>query len=270
MKKSAVEVLAKGAAVGGTMLVPGVSGGSMAMILGAYDQLVSAVASFTKHKRDSILFLGLFSLGGILGMVLFARPILFLIQKFPMVMLYFFTGAVAGGIPMIVQKARVSRVSWKLLLYPAAGMFLVVLAARAPSSYFADPKRQVSAWLLVLAGVLAAVALVLPGISVSYFLLLLGLYDKAMRAIAGFDLSFLFPLGVGLLLGILLCTKLLERAMERKPQITYLLILGFILGSVAEIFPGAPSGWGWLSCILAFGIGFGIILAVSSREKNIT
>lgn len=105
MKKTMLTGL-KGMIVGGTMLVPGVSGGSMAMILGIYDQLIMAVSSFRRAPGRNFRFLLMFSLGGGLGMLLFARPLLQLIEAYPMEMLYFFLGAVAGGVPLIYSQAR--------------------------------------------------------------------------------------------------------------------------------------------------------------------
>ena len=120
--------------------------------------------------------------------------------------------------------------------------------------------------LLVLAGFVAAIALVLPGISVSYLFLLMGIYDSVMRAISSFRLTFLAPLGIGLLLGIVFTTKLLEHAMTKYPRPAYLIILGFVLGSIVELFPGIPSGPEILFCILTFAAGFGIIRLVSVTE----
>lgn len=120
---------------------------------------------------------------------------------------------------------------------------------------------------LLAAGMVAAVALVLPGISVSYLLLLLGLYEETMKAIGSLDIAFLLPLGTGVILGILLSTKALEKAMVKCPQMTYLVILGFILGSVAEIFPGIPTGSGILPCILLFAAGFAVIWGMSRLER---
>ena len=90
----------KGLFVGGTMLVPGVSGGSMAMILGIYHELIASISSFLKHKKESLLFLGVFVVGALVGMALFARPLEALIERFPMPTLYFFIGAVVGGVPL--------------------------------------------------------------------------------------------------------------------------------------------------------------------------
>lgn len=93
-----------GFCIGATMLVPGVSGGSMAMILGIYQDLISSVSSFFKKKNA--LFLLLFLLGSITGMVLCAKPLLNLIEWQPKIVLFFFMGAVAGSVPMIYRKAQ--------------------------------------------------------------------------------------------------------------------------------------------------------------------
>lgn len=268
LKETAVTGI-KGAWVGGTMLVPGVSGGSMAMILGIYDRLVSAVSSFMEERKANLGFLCSFSIGALLGMLLFAVPILKLLQKYPMPVIYFFLGAVAGGIPMIIRKAGMKKFSWKTIVYPAAGGAAVMLLSLVPAGNLAAGMDMglLKILFLLAAGMVAAVALVLPGISVSYLLLLLGLYEETMKAIGSLDIAFLLPLGTGVILGILLSTKALEKAMVKCPQMTYLVILGFILGSVAEIFPGIPTGSGILPCILLFAAGFAVIWGMSRLER---
>lgn len=270
MQKNIIFIIIKGMCVGGTMLVPGISGGSMAMVLGIYDKLVSSVSSFARHKKESILFLGIFSIGSILGMILFANPLLYLIKCYPMPMLYFFIGVVAGGIPMIHKKAEIERVSWKVLFYPVLGVISVVLFSMIPADTFqSNMKSEVVGFLLlIIAGVFAAVALILPGISVSYMLLLMGMYDKTMRAISDFYIPFLVPLGIGLILGIVSTTKMLEQSMIRYPQTTYLTILGFILGSMVEVFPGFPSGTELIICMFMTLSGFVIIQLLSLVEMK--
>lgn len=267
-KNNKLTAIFKGMIVGGTMLVPGVSGGSMAMILGIYDKLITSVSSFMKHKRESFLFLLLFSAGGGLGMFLFANPLLALIERYPMPMLYFFLGAVAGGVPLIYSKARLKSFSWKIPFYIALGILAVLLVSMIPTGTFDSEMNAgiVSFILLLLAGFVAAVALVLPGISVSYLLLIMGLYDETMRAISDFYFPFLLPLGTGLLLGILLTTKFLDRAMRKHPQSTYLIILGFVLGSMAEVFPGVARGMELALCVLTLAAGFFVIRLLSLKS----
>lgn len=254
------------------MLVPGVSGGSMAMILGIYDRLISAVSSFTKRKKENLAFLVIFSLGGILGILVFANPLLRLIERYPMPMLYFFLGAVAGGIPLIVKQSGAKRLSWRSCLYLILGLLVVSLFAFIPSGSFQSEMNAgpASFLLLAAAGVISAAALVLPGISISYLLLLMGIYDEMMRAVSEFYLPFLLPLAAGLVLGILLITKGLEYAMTRHPHPTYFIILGFILGSLGELFPGIPSGGELVLCILTLAAGFFAVLLLSRTELKET
>ncbi|WP_304065963.1 DUF368 domain-containing protein [Megamonas hypermegale] len=255
--------------VGSTMLVPGVSGGSMAMILGIYTKLIHAVSSFMKDKLHSAFFLSVFLAGSLLGIVSFSKPILHLIETYPMPMLYFFMGAVAGSVPLMLRQAKITYFSWTTPVYIVLGFLIVFFFETTPiSTVTADEGADWYTYLmLVIAGFIAAIALVLPGISVSYMLLLLGLYDETMRAASEFYLPFLLPLGFGLVAGILLTTKLLEKLMNEHPRPTFLVILGFILGSLLELYPGIPAGSEIIICMIALVLGFGIIKYISSKDN---
>lgn len=266
MKQSRILLALKGFCVGATMLIPGVSGGSMAMILGVYDELISSVSSFLQHKKASAIFLSVFCVGGLLGVLLFATPVQQLLLWFPLPTLYFFMGAVAGSVPMIFRKAKITRRSWPLSVWAVAGVVCVLLLSRMP--VVSGDTAQANSLVLLVLGAAAAVALVLPGISVSYVLLIFGLYHQVIDAIRTFYLPLLLPLGIGLALGILLTTRLLERAMQRFPQPTYLLILGFLAGSLGEIFPGLPQGIEWVACILCSVAGFAGVQFLSRFEEN--
>ena len=254
----------KGAVVGGTMLIPGVSGGTTAIILGIYDQLVRAVSGFRAHKRESLRLLFWFCLGACGGILLLARPLLGLLEQFPLPTGCFFLGAVAGSVPAVYRKSRIQRFQWRVPGYVLLGAALVLALNRLPV-----PAHEAAAGgaggflLLLLAGTLSAAALVLPGISVSYLLLLLGLYDGTMTAIARLDLAFLLPLAVGLMAGIFLFTRALDLLMTRYPRATYLVILGFMLASLPALFPGLPGPGEWLPCLISLLTGFALIHRVS-------
>lgn len=266
--KYMVSVFFRGMCVGGTMLVPGVSGGSMAMILGIYDKLVSAVSSFFKHKKASAIFLALFCAGAAVGMVLFAKPLLALINRFPMPMMYLFIGAVLGGIPLIYKEAGIQKISGKIVLYVLVGIAFVMLFALIPvQDGTLSGGGLIQTAVMTAAGFFAAIALILPGISISYVFLLMGIYDTVMEAIGTLSIVPLIPMGIGLILGIILTTKILEMAMHRFPIPTYMIILGFVLGSVIQVFPGIPSGWEWIVCIAALGMGYLLIYFISRLEN---
>ena len=246
------------------MLIPGVSGGTMAMMLGIYDRLINAVSAFFHQKRKSLIFLFWFCLGAGAGMLLIAKPLFALMDLFPRPAGYFFMGAVAGSVPMVYRKARADAFTWKDILYVAAGMAIVFLIACIPVPAETDAAGLAgNPAYLAAAGLVAAVALVLPGISVSYLLLMFGLYDKTVEAMNSLYLPFLIPLAVGLALGILSTAKLLDQLMTRHPRGTYLTILGFMLASVLSVFPGVPGGLEILVCLITFLAGFCVIYQVS-------
>mgnify|MGYP002799607253 FL=1 len=265
-----ISTLWKGAVIGGTMLVPGVSGGSMAMILGIYQELISAVSSFRKQKKSNFLFLTVFCISAVFGMLVIATPISNLIDIFPKPTMYFFIGAVTGGIPLIFREAKATAFSWEFPVYILLGGIIVSAISLFPVNMAGMQEgEEIQNFLfLFAAGAIAAVALILPGISVSYLLLLLGLYDKTMQAISGLQFSFLISLLLGGVIGIILTTKLLEKIMTHFPQPTYLIILGFILGSVISIFPGFPSFSELGICTVTFSVGFISIYLISRRQSD--
>lgn len=263
------QIIAKGTIIGGTMMVPGASGGTMAMILGIYDRLIWSVSGFRSHRYESFVFLMLFCFGGCLGMFILSKPVMYCLQNYPTATMYFFIGAIFGGVPMIIRESKGTLFSWKRALHIMSGIFLVLLVSMIPTGYF-ESQLEINlrtGVLLTAAGFVSAAALVLPGISVSYLLLVIGLYDETMRAISQLYFPFLLPLGAGTVLGVIITTKCLEKAMVKYPLATYSIILGFVLGSAAQVFPGIPDYEEIPVCCLTVAAGFASILILSYQKK---
>ena len=269
-KKGLASVMVKGFIVGATMMVPGVSGGSMAMILGIYDHLIASLSSFFSDWKANLLYLAAFAVPSVFGIVLCADPITSVIDRFPIVSMFFFFGLVFGSVPMLVRKADISSFRLKhavaLLLGAAAviGMSYIPHADTAAVSVM-DARTFI---LQIITGVVVAIGFILPGISTSYLLLLLGTYDFIMEAIASLSILPLLPLAAGFIAGTLALTRVLEMCMQRLPGLTYMLITGFLLGSVYTVYPGNPHGWDILFSAAAFSAGFIIIFIVSRLEER--
>ena len=267
--KNRFEIIYKGMLIGSTMLIPGVSGGSMAIILGIYDRLVGAVSSFTQNVKENLMFLLTFAVSAGIGMFLLAKPILVLWEMYPKAMGFFFMGAVAGGIPAIYKEAGIDNIKWRYVAYVLIGFGIAaVMALPGINVMTTATGGQHSALYLFAAGIIAAVALVLPGISVSFLLLFMGLYNELMQAVSEMNMSFLIPMGIGILLGVILVTRVLETAMKKYPKITYLTILGFVIGSLIEVFPGMPIGYEWIWCASVAASGFYCIVTLSGAETK--
>lgn len=256
--------------VGASMMIPGVSGGSMAMILGIYDRLIDSVPNlFCREKmKESLLFLLVFLAFACLGILLVAKPLEILIARYSLTLMYFFLGAVVGTIPMMLKKAQSQGFDLVGLIYIIIGAGLVFSIDFLPEGVFSPSLNGglSSIIIQVLGGVLVSVGLVLPGISTSYLLLVLGLYEPVIGAISSGDFLSLLPLGIGGIIGILALTKGLQVAMRDYPKITFMMILGFLLASIREIYPGLPSGILIVVSIILFLLGFFIVYRLSKLE----
>jgi len=236
--KETLIIMFKGFFIGSSMSVPGVSGGTMAILLGIYDRLISSISNFFKDIKGNFLYLAKFCLGAALGIGTLAFLIEWLLEKFPLPVSFFFLGAVIGGIPALYKKTKESPLRFSSFLFFTFGLAVVIAIGFLPEGIFdfSSGSYLNRSLLLLVSGIIIAVALILPGISTSHMLLVLGMYDAMLAAITGFDLVYLGILGVSVLIGVILTTKPLEWTMNTHPHKTYCTIIGFVLGSTSEIF----------------------------------
>ncbi len=262
----------KGFVIGGSMLIPGVSGGTMAMILKLYKRLITSISSFMKHKKESILFLLQFCIGAGAAWLILSGPMVALNGAFPKQMACFVVGAIVGGIPVIYRETKVTRFSIWSVVFLAIGLVLVFGLAALPKNGFDNAGAGLGGIMIqFLAGILGALALILPGISFSSMLYMMGVYDYIWGAVGNRDVIALLPFALGMIIGILFLTKFLDLAMTRFPHATYMIILGFVIGSIWDILkemPGAPVGAEIPACILLMVLGFLIIYILSRTEDR--
>lgn len=257
----------KGIGIGIATLVPGVSGGTMAIILGIYDDMIHAVSSFFESFKENVKFLFVVGLGAIVGLVSFSKVVEYLLNKYEFIMMYMFMGIVFGGIPVLLKKANIEDKNKLDYIYLILGFLLIYLMTLNVGTIInlSNNTGLLSFVFLVVAGIIIAVALILPGISTSFMLLTIGLYEKTISAINNLDINYLIPICLGVFLGVVVTTRILEKLMKEYPRKTYLVILGFVLGSLIEIFPGIPVGIEFLFCLISLIFGYVLIRYISNR-----
>ncbi len=267
---SRLRVILCGFITGSVMAVPGISGGSAAMIIGVYDDLLRAVSRCFSEPRRNIPLLLRFALGGILGLFLMAGAISKLLTTPAEVPVRFlFLGAVAGGIPAIFRKAGVRRLNASGLVLILSGAAAVLLLASLPEGLFTPGERGFADIALQFTGgMLLAAALVLPGISASHFLYMLGIYDAVMEKLSTLDLIPLLPLAAGTVLGIFLTARLIETLFQRHQAGTFLVILGFMLASLRELIPQSAEPWQILTGIPCILVGFVPVYMIQSGGRT--
>ena len=245
----------KGVAISISQIVPGVSGGTIAMILGIYDKLLHAVNNILKDFKNQYKILLQVGIGAVVGIFLFSNIVKALFDNYPIPVGYLFIGVILGGAPLMFRKATVKGFNKKSILYLILGIIIVLMMG--------TPNNDASAiitslsfinfiWLFI-GGVVVAVALILPGISGSFMLYVLGLYNTVITAVVQFNIPVLIPIALGGIIGTLLTARIIEMLLIKFPEQTYILIFGFILGSVFSVFPGVDG----LSSFI--GIIFGVI-----------
>lgn len=258
----------KGIIIGIATLVPGVSGGTMAIILGIYDDLLRSIGHFFEDIKSHTMLLLEIGLGGLTALILFSRILESALENQPFAMRFLFIGVICGGLPVLYKKSTSGKRSKTDLLFLLIGFIIVILMGSDPATTttMATSQGILSIVFLLIAGIVVSIALVLPGISASFMLLTLNLYDVTLNAINNRNIPFLIPLGIGVIIGVLATTRLIENLLEKYPSKTYLLILGFVVGSIIPVFPGIPQGINIVISIIAFIIGFIAIRYISERE----
>lgn len=280
--KNNLIIMLKGFIIGSSMSVPGISGGTMAILLGIYDKLIGAISNFLKDIKGNIMFLMKFCLGAGVGICSLAFVIKWLLEKFPLPVSFFFLGAVIGGIPALYKKTKESSLKISSGIYFVLGLAIVIFIGFIPAGNFnINSGSGITHFLMLLiTGIIIALALILPGISTSHMLLVLGMYDSMLVAITEFDIVYVGILGIFTIIGIFLITKPIEYTMNRFPHQTYCMIIGFVLGSTSEIFsdkilPAIPSNAGllwWIPSVIiaisTFSLGYIGIISLSKFSND--
>ena len=232
--------------MGAADVVPGVSGGTMAFILGIYTQLIDAIRSFdlkwaraclrvdlgTALQRPHFAFLVPLMIGIFSAIIFFTRvvPLPRYIDTFPERVYGLFFGLVVGSIIVLFQ--RLGRVAVKDLAATLAGVVLGALVVCAVPT-----ETPETWWFVAIAGSVAICAMIVPGISGSFILLILGKYAYVLNAIGHFDFTVIIPFGLGAVLGLVLFSRLLSWLLHHYERAALLAINGVLMASLWMIWP---------------------------------
>ena len=264
----------RGILMGISDLIPGVSGGTIAFILGIYDRLLESISGF--FSRDWKKYLGFLvplGIGIVTTLLLFSRVIEYLLEQHYEATQFFFMGLIIGVIPYIMKQAEVKKnfTARHLIILLVIG---VALAATAfiPTEEDLAPITSLTLpifFLLFFSGWLASMAMLLPGISGSFILLLLGVYTTAINALSTLNIPVVLAIGAGVIVGFIVSSKAIQYLLEHFTYVTYAAIIGLILGSLFVVFPGFSADSSTLiTSLVTFALGLVFTLLFSSPKKT--
>ncbi len=278
----------RGAVIGVSNIIPGVSGGTMAVSMGIYDRVIYAVNNlfkqFKKNFRDLLpiiigVLIGLFAFAALIGNLLGTKS-----SEIPMTRLptnFAFIGLILGGLPAIYK-----RVNMKSARIPGVILFLIFLALVVVLPLLNPPEARTvdhsigTILLMIPLGAIASSTMVVPGISGSMILMLLGYYNpviNAMNDLRGGDwssLAILAPYAIGLLVGIVFIAKLMNFLLKKHAALTFSAIFGLVIGSPVallmqnrECFQIATAG-NWIISVMCLIVGFAVAWFMSTLDKK--
>lgn len=236
-------LIVKGFILGIANIIPGVSGGTLAMTMGIYEDIIKSISSILKTPKKSLKLLLYLGIGAALSILILSKLLNYTLTNYAFATTLFFIGLIVGGFPLLLKKAKGHKVSLGYLLSFLSTTSLVIILRLLQTSENTVSLNNVSLFtmiILLLVGMLAASTMVIPGVSGSFVLMLIGFYKPILNTISnitkinllGHNLLILVPFGIGVLLGIVLTAKLIEYLLKKYEIYTYYGIYGFILASI--------------------------------------
>ncbi len=242
-------------------VIPGVSGGTMLVIFGVFDRLTEAISGI-KKIFSNIAFLITFALGAGVGILLSAKVIGSMFETYAVQTNMFFIGLILGGIPLIIKLGTAEKKAKPLCLLPfVISMAIVIgLTVLEKLDIFTMTAENVTGFdvvfslKMILSAAIAAVTMIIPGISGSFMMMLLGVYETIIGALNDWNFYVIIPFALGAIIGVIFGAKLISILIKKNKLMVYSAIMGMVVGSVYAIL---PEGFGFN---LQTGYGFAFML----------
>ncbi len=237
MKQNIILVL-KGIIVGIGKIFPGVSGAVLAMSLGIYDKCVKAIGNFTKDIKNNINLLFYVGIGIVISVGIFSNIVIYLLDKYYLLTIYFFTGLIIGGLPKMYIDSKINvKAKSNLLLILISFIIILLLNNLNTINVIKDSANFIT---LIIIGFIESFAMIVPGVSGTALLMILGYYHLViLRFSTMFNIMNLFetidffiPFGIGMVIGAIVMSKLINFCLTNYKDKTYCIIFGLIFASI--------------------------------------
>lgn len=240
--KEKIILIFKGIIVGLGKIIPGVSGAMLAITLGIYDKCISAISNFTKNLKDNIYLLFYICLGIVISVGLFSNIVRYSLNKYYFITMFLFIGLIVGGIPKLYKESKVDVKNLKnILLIFLCFLIIIIINYINPEHII---KMHANFITLIGIGFLEAFAMVIPGISGTALLMMIGYYDlvilrfsQIFNIMSIFEtVTFFLPFGLGMILGVVIMSKIINYCFKKHYNQTYCIIFGLIFSSIYILF----------------------------------
>ena len=239
-----------GMLIGAGAILPGVSSGVFCVIFGLYEKLLDSVLHFFKNIKKNFLFLLPIVTGALISIFLFSNVLQIAFNNFYIITSYIFMGLILGSIPAIRKQASINNIDFlHILCFSLSFVFSIYLVLIERGNTYSI--SSFSYYYLIITGFFMSAGIIIPGVSKTAILLIMGVYYSYLNAISTLNFSILFPLGIGLAFGSIFFMYAINFLFAHFKSYTYFLIIGFVFGSCFVIFPGFYPNFEHIIAILA-------------------
>lgn len=253
LKQLGVTVLT-GFLIGIGSIAPGISGGAIAVVFGLYDRITDAIANFYKQFLQKMKFLIPLGIGAVVGILLFGKLIFFLFEQYNVQVRCLFIGLMVGTLPSVFRSATKKGFRWWYLLPMAAAAGLIGVMGYFETLTYTGGNAGLNFPILLGCGAVLGFGTIVPGVSSSFILMSVGIYDSVMQVIADMQIVNMIPLAIGFAGFVLLFAKLINWLYARAYGLISFIVCGFLIGSIFPVIP--PLG-------LDLKSGLSLLLAVT-------
>lgn len=233
----------KGICIGSGAILPGISSGVFCVIFGIYEKLLNSILDFFKSPKENFKFLFPLALGAIIGVLIFSNLINYFLYAFPIQTKALFIGLICASIPSLIKDVNEKK-KFKLhyIFYTLFAFCMGLFSVYLEKNFHIESSNSVNIFYLILSGFLMSIGVVVPGVSNTIILMLLGVYPIYLASVSTVYLPFLIPLAIGLVLGGLIFMKITRYLLEHFYAQTFYSIIGFTLGSILVLIPEMSFG----------------------------
>ncbi len=232
-----------GVMVSVAFITPGLSGGVIAAAIGLYEPMLHAITHLHRQFKRSFIFLCPLGIGAVMGILSFGNLMKFLMAVAPTTVIFAFIGLVAGSMPTLIGEANAGGFRKSYLFIAAAAFALILFIESVMARVLPPTGMELNITGSLISGAVIAAGTVIPGISSSFLLMQLGVYERLLEALTGFNVPIIALIGVGGAVTALALVFGADRLFKRFRGPAYYAVIGFLLGSVAAVFPGFAQGW---------------------------
>lgn len=268
-----IKYFISGIIIGIGVILPGVSGSVIAIMLGIYDEVIFLLNNNKKSIITKTVELSPIMLGLLVGVIIFGNVLLIFIRNYEIQVKYLFIGLILGGVPILkneIDSKSKTGIKYKYVIMTF--IFSLIIFLLPNLNFLLHVNNTQSFFKMLVAGFLYIFGKIIPGISSSFFMMVLGLYDYILEVISNplsltiYELIKLVPFFIGVLLGTIILLKLINYLLSNYFSETYSIIIGFVLGSIIAIYPGFQFEMKYILSIVIMLLAFCLTYKMSKKE----